>query len=1020
MSIRNGFIKIVILAFTLPIYLSAFDGLKKSSQDFTDASYFGVGEWDADSLGNHRVVLKVSEKGDAIWAHIPWRRRDAHPEEKLVIVVDASTGERITNVRCIRIERAYGDVVFQPKTAPGEYHVYYMSYITSGRSAYPTVTYRKPEETADEAWLIRHDLTDDRLSAEAWKNLPRAELVQFQSIDAFNSFYPMEVIATPDEMEALFDEYADGNYFLFPEDRRYPIRMTEDLPFTWIKDGQGKTFEGDACRGEYYAFQVGVYAARADIEDLDVRFTGLKNSEGETVVPASEFTCFNTGGIDWVGRPMDKVVSVKRGKVQALWMGVQIPMSLNPGRYESDVTVAPVGLEAKTVRLVLDVSDRVLVDAGDSEPWRHSRLRWLNSRVAEDDEIVPPFTPMEVSRKTVACLGRKVYLNDDGFLKQIQSFFDLEMTRLTKDPINVLTAPVRLVVEDAQGNTLEWKSRSFKITKQTQGAVAWEAKSEASSLAMDCHAQMEFDGNIEFEVALSASEDIHIKDIRLEIQMNKKVARYMMGMGYKGGYRPESFAWTWDVEKNQDGVWVGDVNAGLQCSFKDENYSRPLNTNFYQLKPLNMPPSWYNEGKGGFRLEETNGKTVMLTSFSGERILRKSEELHFNFRIALTPFKLLDTRAHWTNRYYHRFSPVDTIASLGANTINVHHATDINPYINYPFMRPKEMKAYIDEAHDKGMKMKIYYTVRELSNIAPELFALFSLGDEILSSGPGGGFSWLQEHLDQDYIAGWLVPRLKDAAVINSGVSRWHNYYLEGLNWLVKNVGIDGLYIDDVAFDRTVMKRLRKILDRNRDGALVDLHSANQYNPRDGFANSANLYLEHFPYINRLWFGEYFDYNAQPDFWLVEMSGIPFGLMGEMLQDGGNPWRGMIFGMTSRLPWAGDPRPIWKVWDEFGIHDSRMIGYWVPSRPVTSGCRDVLTTAYVKEGKTLVAVASWAEEAVEVTLAIDWEALGLDPDSAVMDAPAVQDFQEVRRFQPQDTIPMTPGKGWLLIIHENP
>lgn len=133
---------------------------------------------------------------------------------------------------------------------------------------------------------------------------------------------------------------------------------------------------------------------------------------------------------------------------------------------------------------------------------------------------------------------------------------------------------------------------------------------------------------------------------------------------------------------------------------------------------------------------------------------------------------------------------------------------------------------------------------------------------------------------------------MKNAAVINSGVSCWHNYYIEGLNWLVEHVGINGLYIDDVAFVRITMKRVRKILDRGQPEALIDLHSANQFNVCDGFANSANLYLEHFPYINRLWFGEFFDYNASPDFWMVEMAGIPFGVMGEMLQDGGNPWRG--------------------------------------------------------------------------------------------------------------------------------
>jgi len=37
----------------------------------------------------------------------------------------------------------------------------------------------------------------------------------------------------------------------------------------------------------------------------------------------------------------------------------------------------------------------------------------------------------------------------------------------------------------------------------------------------------------------------------------------------------------------------------------------------------------------------------------------------------------------------------------------------------------------------------------------------------------------------------------------------------------------------------------------------------------------------------------------------IPFSGIPFSLMGEMLQDGGTPWRGMVYGMTNRLPWSG-------------------------------------------------------------------------------------------------------------------
>ena len=312
------------------------------------------------------------------------------------------------------------------------------------------------------------------------------------------------------------------------------------------------------------------------------------------------------------------------------------------------------------------------------------------------------------------------------------------------------------------------------------------------------------------------------------------------------------------------------------------------------------------------------------------------------------------------------------------------------------------MKAYVDAAHARGMKVKIYYTVRELSNRAPELWALRSLGHEVLSGGPGGGWAWLQEHVGGDYIGGWFVPEIQDAALVTSGISRWHNYYVEGLDWLARNVGIDGLYLDDVAFDRTTMKRVRKVLDRRRPGALIDLHSANQYNPRDGFASSANLYLEHLPYIDRLWFGEYFDYDAPPDYWLVEISGVPFGLLGEMLEKGGNPWRGMLFGATSRLPWAGDPRPLWKAWDAFGLEGSRMKGWWVPDTPVRTDRPGVLATTYVKPGKALVAVASWEKEPVDVALAIDWKALGLDPSRARLTAPPIEGFQP-RRPSPRPT-----------------
>jgi hypothetical protein len=1003
---RGVLFTISILIFTA--FLSSFG----EAQDIP----YGTGQWDADSFGNHRAVISVTELSDVIWAHIPWRRRDTEPGTKNIIVVDAQTGRKLANVFRVNINRESGDLLIQPQTVPGKYYVYYLPYLMEGRSNYPTVTYPKPEKTAVKAWLKKHSLSDD-FPPKNLKDFPQASVTAFQSIDDFNSFFPMEVIATAHEVEKLLERHSASDYLLFPEDRRFPIRMTDDLPLKWIKSGPQEFLKAEAARGEFYSFQIGVFACRKEIADIQVRFSDLNHKKNLNTISSSSFQSFNTEGVNWDGREFDKVCSVGKKKVQALWCGVQIPIDAQTGDYEGRVAVRPEGMPESSINLSIHVTDLTMEDGGDSEPWRHSRLRWLNSRLGFDDDLVFPFTSIKKSGNTFSCLGRTVTVGETGFPEQIESFFSPGVTGIQNTGRQLLQSPFRLIVQTGEKENLKWKGKGLSTPLQRDGTVTWQAKSQAGPLTMDCQAQMEFDGFVQFKVRLSVSEPLSVQDIRLEIPLHKDVAKYMMGMGFKGGFRPPSYEWNWNPTNNQDSLWIGDANAGLQCSFRGENYSRPLNTNFYLSKPLNMPPSWFNGGKGGCKVSES-GHVVVITAFSGQRTVQPGKDLYFHFNLLLTPFKPLDTATQWTTRFYHAFEPVAKIAETGANTINNHHANEVNPYINYPFIHTEQMKQYIEEAHRKGMKVKIYNTIRELSNRAPEIFALRSLGDEIFSRGPGGGFSWLQEHIGSDYIAAWFVPKLKDAALINSGMSRWHNYYIEGLNWLAKNIGIDGLYIDDVAFDRTTMKRVRKILDRNREGALIDLHSANQFNPRDGYASSANLYLEHFPYLNRLWFGEYFDYDSSPDYWLVEISGIPFGLMGEMLQDGGNPWRGMIYGMTSRLPWAGDPRPIWKVWDEFGIKESEMIGYWSPACPINTDSIDVPATVFIMGKTVLVALASWAPNQIDIRLNIDWKKMDIDPVRTVLRAPDIQNFQKAALFLPTDKVPMDPGKGWLLILEE--
>lgn len=709
------------------------------------------------------------------------------------------------------------------------------------------------------------------------------------------------------------------------------------------------------------------------------------------------------------GTVFEKNCSVDKGKVQALWVGTQLPEHLSAGTYQGTVTVSAANAESKTVQVSLNVSENVIANHGDNEPWRHSRLRWLNSQIGFDDEVIAPYTPLVMKDKTISCLGREIKLSDLGLPEHITSYFKETMTGIGTNGRSVLAAPMELAADGGA-----WENLNFEITKHKQGAIAWKALNQNSRFLMDLEGEMESDGNIAYKVTLVAREDASVEDVALRTHLASGVGRYMMGLGEKGGYCPNDLRWKWDVEKNQDAVWVGDVNAGIQIRLYDNKYERPLNTNFYHQKPLHMPVSWCNAGNGGIDIHNAADGT-RINAYSGKRSVKKGDRLYYYFNLALTPFRPIDTDKQWRERYHHNYEFLDGIQKRGANVINIHHANAINPFINYPFLRTKEMKAYIDGAHARDMKVKIYNTVRELSNSCVEMFALRSLGNEIFSEGPGGGFSWLQEHLDQNYIGAWFVPGLKDAAIVNSGISRWHNYYLEGLDWLMKNVGIDGLYIDDLAFDRMTMKRIRKVMNRTNPGAMIDLHSANQYNPKDGFANSANLYLEHFPYLDRLWFGEYFNYDFPPEFWLVEVSGIPYGLMGEMLEGGGNPWRGMLYGMTGRSPRV-DNGPLWKLWDSFGMQNSEMIGYWVKDNPVKTGSEKTLATVYSHMGdKALISLATWEDTDAKVKLSIDWAKLGLDPSKVTLHAPAIENFQQETTWKPSDEIVVPKGKGLLII-----
>ena len=87
------------------------------------------------------------------------------------------------------------------------------------------------------------------------------------------------------------------------------------------------------------------------------------------------------------------------------------------------------------------------------------------------------------------------------------------------------------------------------------------------------------------------------------------------------------------------------------------------------------------------------------------------------------------------------------------------------------------------------------------------------------------------------------------------------------------------------------MKRVARSLSKANPEYRIEYHQ--QCGGGDNPGSPLNDSMEHMPYLTKLWFGESYNYNRSPDYWLVEVSGIPFGLTGEMLDNTrtANPWR---------------------------------------------------------------------------------------------------------------------------------
>jgi hypothetical protein len=504
--------------------------------------------------------------------------------------------------------------------------------------------------------------------------------------------------------------------------------------------------------------------------------------------------------------------------------------------------------------------------------------------------------------------------------------------------------------------------------------------------------------------------------------------------------------------------------------------------------------------------------TILLQASTGPFSIRGAEPPRtFKFDMLVTPVKPVSLQRHVGTRLFELSGPfpptpddgewyqcwknaglltnltnlsaaVQQIAGLGANWINVFEGTNLNQWIDYPLredIHPSSgpsLREFVDECHKQNLRVKLYFSTRTLSSRAAELFALKALPNhEILFPGSdlqatfeqSLGGAWLQEHLVSDYELGFqrvnflneshgyrgLDPYHQgvraDESVHDTGFSRMNNFYVEGVGYTIReSPRSDGLYLDGIAFDRTTLERVRKVMERTKGEDInIDIHDGtNNRDSRDcGVGGPALHYMAHMAWADRLWFGEGLNYwQNSADWWLLEASGIPYGLMGDMIREGAagvngseggrcpdpNRWLGQVFGMTARIgPDRANPEevvPLWKYWAQWGLDSAgvTMHGWWEDEPAVRTSDDQVKATAFLKppargqeeasSRSMLVAVGNFANESREVKLTGAPHLVGASLGAMV--ARHIDGFQPLRHFAATGAIHVEAKRGWLLEV----
>ncbi|MBT4814247.1 MAG: hypothetical protein HON70_01030 [Lentisphaerae bacterium] len=633
---------------------------------------------------------------------------------------------------------------------------------------------------------------------------------------------------------------------------------------------------------------------------------------------------------------------------------------------------------------------------------------WLTAKAGVTDQVLAPWTPIEVTADTASCWGRTYRV--DGPLP----------ASIVNQGQEQLPAAARLILRTAQ------KASTLAVVNQTPTmAERHRAEYEGHGLFAGVDGRVTWQTFIEYDGLVVSDITLHppaggwdIEALTMEIPLRADLAQHIRipkrvswdGKTWRSGFQPY--------------VWVGNDAEGFDWFFDSD-------------------ANWVFEPNDKLTEITVDGDTATVRLRIIAKAVNATKPLRYRFGFQATPVRPL--MSNWRAFRY--------------NSHPMKHLT----HIGYSASQSTQFALY-DVAHPEiyGPRRK-----KGLAKPKSERVPCFIYGGALCTPNKNPTFDFFKPLWINPFGGGFFNQRRKPHPLKPEGdtfaydlirvsqASSYTDYLMWQAENLARNYGASCFYTDmdrfapdanrlhgcgytdafgksgatyHVVERRAFYKRLTTIARNAPEGPGLYMAHAhdNLVLPYHGFAD---LFFPGEQYTHQLYKKPFFYLEElDPVAWRVELgsksSGVNHVFLPEFVRGSGDPMHRKIPGPTESLlamtcthdlvtsaAYCHDPtvEEYWGIQIRTGLDqdNTRFVGYWEDGCPVSTTGKATRASVYLPEGKPVViAVANTGPEMTTTKLTIDRKALGLG-DGPV----AATDERSSRTLVWQDGLLLCPVEG---------